>query len=392
MKILMLNHELTPLGGGAGRATHHIASRLVAMGHSVDCLTTNANGTLPVEEERDGYRVLRVPGFRKSSGQNRLGPTFLSYLLFGYIKGGSLVRAEKPDVIHAFFTIPAGVLGCWLRKKYDIPLVVSLRGSDVPGHDENNTMIKRLKGLIVHVWRNSSAVVALSEGLLSLARQSDTLPSATAIHNGVCSQAFPVKDFSATSSAVLTMVCVARLERFKGIDILLEALAAVDAACSIQWTLNLVGDGPQRPLLEAQARRLGLADKVEFAGAVLPNQVAREYAKADLLVHPALSEAFGQVLTEAMSCGLPVLATRTGGIPEIINEGEQGWLVEPSSVEAFAQGLRNVFEVSRDDLEKMGKANSDFTREHFDWSQIAGQYAALYETLSPDTSHQGGEG
>jgi glycosyltransferase involved in cell wall biosynthesis len=381
MNVLILNHELTPLGGGAGRATHNIAKRLVETGHEVQCLTTNANGAYPVREDRDGYTIHRVPGFRKVSGQNRLGPTFLSYILCGRWRAARILKEFKPDVVHAFFTIPGGLLGIWCKRKAGVPLVVSLRGSDVPGYDPSKRMVNRLVPIIRHIWKKSDAVVALSAGLLELARRTDPLPGATWIHNGVNAADFPKKSWMESGDGTLRLLTVARLEPFKGVDVLLEALAKLLRDGQSGFHLRIIGDGSVRGALESKVVELGLGRYVEFCGSVRPNEMAGVYSGADCLVHPALNEAFGQVLTEAMCCGLPILATCTGGIPEIVKDGTHGWLVPPSDPGALADALARVLAAPYRQLVALGRANADYVRTSFSWDAIASAYAGVYERL-----------
>jgi len=383
MNILLLNHELSPLGGGAGRATHHIAECLVRMGHDVHCITTNANGKYPTREVRCGYTIHRVPGFRKPSGQNRLGPTSLSYLLCGRLRASGILREFQPDVVHSFFTVPGGILGAWVKRMCGAPLVVSLRGSDVPGYDPSKRIVKCLRPLIIRVWQVSDAVVALSEGLLRLARESAPLSDAIWIHNGVNASEFPCKVWADDDTTEdKRLLAVARLEPFKGLDVMLDAVAQLIKAGDTNFSLRVVGDGPLRSALDAQVGQLGLAKHVTFCGAVPPDTMAGIYADADCLVHPALNEAFGQVLTEAMACGLPIAATRTGGIPQIVKDGQNGWLVPPADPDALAGVLRRVIALPRAELVKLGKANAAYVRDRFSWESVASAYADMYQVLA----------
>lgn len=381
MKVLILNHELTPLGGGAGRAADRIAAHLARRGHRVTCVTANANGQFPRRERREGYDIERVPGFRKNAFQNRLLPTFASYLTLGFLRAAAECRRDRPDVVHAFFTVPAGLAAAGIRRMFGIPFVVSLRGSDVPGHSPGNTLMRRLRGLAAAVWRRADAVVALSAGLLATARETAPLVDALYIHNGVDVQAFaPPADGRAGRQGDLRLVCVARLERLKGIHVLLPVLARLSAG-SPPFRLRIVGDGPEREALTRQVRELGLDSRVEFAGAVAPDRMAAEYAAADVLVHPTLAEAFGQVLTEAMACGLPVLATRVGGIPEVVEDGVNGWLIPAADAEALAARLDAVLRLPREDLRKIGAVNRSAVISRFSWESVAAQYEDLYRKV-----------
>jgi L-malate glycosyltransferase len=154
------------------------------------------------------------------------------------------------------------------------------------------------------------------------------------IYNGVDPQRFtPVKTPSA--SGALRLLCVAQLIPEKGIHVLLRALSLVRVA---DCTLKVAGYGRQEQELKALTRELGLESRVEFLG--MRDDVHLLLREADVFVHPAVwEEAFGLTITEGMASGCGVIATRSGGIPEIIDDGENGLLVPRGDAEALARAI-----------------------------------------------------
>jgi glycosyltransferase involved in cell wall biosynthesis len=136
------------------------------------------------------------------------------------------------------------------------------------------------------------------------------------------------------------MIAVAALAPAKGIRQLLEAVAGLGRA---DFALDIVGDGPNRTEYEQLVRRTGLADRVSFHGAQPKPAVAALMQAADFLVLPSLGETFAVVVVEAMACGLPVVATRVGGVPELVDP-DTGLLVEPGSAEALGAGLDRMLD------------------------------------------------
>lgn len=132
-------------------------------------------------------------------------------------------------------------------------------------------------------------------------------------------------------------ICVARLEHYKGIDVLLRALALLQAE-GIHLTMRIAGDGAERGALESLARTLGLRD-VQFAGAVAPDRVGDELRTADLMILPSRGEGLPLAIIEAMAYGLPVVATRVGGNEEVVEDGVTGLLVPPEQPEALATAI-----------------------------------------------------
>ena len=174
------------------------------------------------------------------------------------------------------------------------------------------------------------------------------------------------------------LVAVANLIREKGLDVLLEACQSLQ---QLDWTLRIVGDGPEEPRLRSQAEANGLSGRVEFLG--LRDDVERVLQESDIYVHPAVwDEAFGLTIAEAMACECATLATRAGGIPEIVEDGVSGLLVPPGDSVALAAALRRLLEdgALRARLAQAGRKRiaERFTLEasvsgQLDWIERAGK-------------------
>jgi rhamnosyl/mannosyltransferase len=169
-----------------------------------------------------------------------------------------------------------------------------------------------------------------------------------------------------------------RMVRYKGCDVLLRALASVDAAAV------LAGDGPLRPELEAQAAALGLGDRVQFPGAVTPAELLALYHAADVFVLPSVTraEAFGFVQVEAMACATPVISTNLpSGAPWVNQHGVTGLVVEPGDAAALAGALTSLLR-DGDRRRRMGDAARRRVEEAFTLAQMGGRAAALFEGLA----------
>jgi colanic acid/amylovoran biosynthesis glycosyltransferase len=127
----------------------------------------------------------------------------------------------------------------------------------------------------------------------------------------------------------------------KGQGVLIEAIATL-ARDGADVTLTLVGDGPRRPALERLAHRHGVADRVRFTGRVGQDDIGAHYAAADVFCLSSFAEGVPVVLMEAMASGIPVVATRINGIPELIEDGESGILVTPGRADLLAAALRDM--------------------------------------------------
>jgi glycosyltransferase involved in cell wall biosynthesis/GT2 family glycosyltransferase len=172
---------------------------------------------------------------------------------------------------------------------------------------------------------------------------------------------------------------VGRLEPHKGVDVLLKAVATRP-----DWRLELTGDGPQRSILEALAAELGIADRVRFLGHAGGAELAARYQAVDVVAVPSRPwpgwlEQFCRVAVEAMASGTPVVASRTGAIPDVV--GEAGVLVDPDDPVALAGGLADALESARwTTLRAAGLARS----REFTWTRVAEQHLAVYREALGD--------
>ncbi|HUP28246.1 MAG TPA: glycosyltransferase family 4 protein, partial [Chloroflexia bacterium] len=174
-------------------------------------------------------------------------------------------------------------------------------------------------------------------------------------------------------------ISVGRMEGNKGFDVLLKALARATASLGEQWTWVLVGEGSLRPELQRLASELGIGDNVLFPGEVSDEELHNLYELVDVFAHPSLYEGSSLVTLEAMAHRLPVVASAVGGIPDKVEQGESGFLVEPGDVDALANKI-GWMAASPDRLPTMGAAGAGIAAS-FDWPLIARQTAALLEGL-----------
>jgi glycogen synthase len=142
----------------------------------------------------------------------------------------------------------------------------------------------------------------------------------------------------------------------------------------------LVGNGPERPALEREARRIGVGDRVRFLGFFAHERLPAALAHADLLVLPSLYEELGTVLLEAMWAGLPIVASRTGGIPDVIEDGVNGLLVPPGEPEALARAIDRV--LADRALAYRLREGARARGKDYDWEVLAGRVLQVYRGVT----------
>jgi glycosyltransferase involved in cell wall biosynthesis len=197
------------------------------------------------------------------------------------------------------------------------------------------TMRTRLGAMLCVSERSRASLRAVLGDAVSVGVMRHVVQAPPEATNGA--RAKPIHSTSASHSGALRAVCVARLEHYKGIDVLLRALALVQAE-GVRVTMRIAGDGAEREALESLARTLTLRD-VHFIGAVAPERVGDELRDADLMVLPSRGEGLPLAIVEAMAHGLPVIATRVGGNEEAVDDGNTGLLVPPEQPEALAAAI-----------------------------------------------------
>jgi glycosyltransferase involved in cell wall biosynthesis len=182
------------------------------------------------------------------------------------------------------------------------------------------------------------------------------------------------------------LLIVGRLEAIKGVDVAIRALSELRDTPAV---LRIVGEGDPSytAALHRLASELGVAHRIEWAGKVVGEALRREYGEADLLVVPSRYEAFGSVLVEAMAAGLPIVASRVGGIPDVVQHGECARLVEPEDAQALARAIEDLVEDPRE-LTRLSAAGLERARD-FDAEAGVDKWLEIYREHVTEEPQEG---
>ncbi len=381
MKILFLNYEYPPLGGGAANATQYILREFSRMPDVEAHLVTSGMGEKYEKEHIGGsVWVHRLPiGKDPAKIHSQSVRDLLVYTWKAWHFSSRLVREAEAEGkaferTIAFFGIPCGALALWLKWRHGIPYLVSLRGSDVPGYSEKyDRLYLFLAPLVRLVWRKALAVVPNSRGLAELAQKTAPKQAFDIIPNGVDTEEFR-PDPAREHDGYFRILTVSRLTPRKGIRFLIRAMKSLKEK-NEKLELWIAGDGEERPVLEALAKECGVSDKVKFFGPIPHGDLGRYYGLADVFCLPSLNEGMSNTMLEALAAGLPIVATVTGGTEELVVSGENGLSVLQQSPEDLAEKISTL---AADPAlrERMGNA-SRVRAEEMSWKRVAERFLEL---------------
>jgi glycosyltransferase involved in cell wall biosynthesis len=275
--------------------------------------------------------------------------------LFGLVSFMRRLRAAKPDIIHQHF-------GGWplrvaARLVSRAPIILHLHGRDTE---------TRPNGRLVQTTIFTDAVVAVSAAIARDSRD----PRAVVIANGV-----EAGEPSPPSDTVAHFITAGRLVPVRAVDVMIQALKLEPRAY-----LSIIGDGPERERLHALVDELGLGDRVTFLGWL--EDIRPKLRKANVYISTSREDGFGLAVAEAMAEGLPVIATRVGGIPELVEQDHTGILVECGDVTAIAQTMGALIDDPGLAI-KFGQAARARIGDLYSVDRFASAMAVIYHRLIP---------
>jgi len=365
MRILMLNYEFPPLGGGAANANYYLLKEFAKEKDlKIDLITSSVD---KFKKEKFSKNITLYHLNIGKNDQNlhfQTNKDLLIYSFKSYFFAKKLLKKNNYNLIHAWFGIPCGFIAMLLGKPY----IVALRGSDVPFY---NPRFKNLdKYFFQHlsklIWKKAKVVIANSQGLKELAQKTAPNQKIKVIYNGIDTNEFKPPKIKEKLKD-LRILCVARLIKRKGVDYLLKALGKLKDE---DFILTIIGDGKEKESLINLAQKLKISNKIKFLGPVPHSEIIKYYQQNDLFVLPSLNEGMSNTVLEAMACGLPIIATDVGGSKELIKDN--GFIVDPKSVLELKNTIVEYLK-SSDLLLKHGKKSVERARE-MNWQNIAKKY------------------
>lgn len=380
MKVLFLTHSFPRfIGDAPGSFLLRLAVALRDVGVEVKVVAPAAPDLAASEEfqgihvERFRYapRSIETLAYTGNMAQDVSGSWRAKLALTGFI-GGELAkglqrqRAFAPDVIHAHWWFPSGVVGAWLSTLTRTPLVTTMHGTDV----RLASKVKLSRNAFNGVMRRSARVTTVSSWLASEVAAISPATIAIVAPMPVATEKFEPGEKREHNRFLFA----GRLNPQKGLDHLLRALAAMQGLAM----LDVVGEGNSAAELKLLASQLGVSDRVVWHGQLKQQDLVRLYQQATAVVVPSIDEGLGLVAAEAQLCETPVIAFRSGGLTDVVQHDQTGILVTPGVTAELAAALDFVLD-SPARATALARAGRQFALKAFSPESAAAQYKDIYQ-------------
>lgn len=350
MKIAILVQYFPPKWlAGTEIATFNTAKHLAKIGHEIHVITWLDKG-LPKKSKEEGFYIHRISGHKVK---------FFTLIPF-WIKNFFCLKKINPDIVHVQ-NIGHGIPALLSKKLLGKPYVVFGRGTEV--------YFKRgyLFVILQQVLKNADEVVALTNRMKQemkkiYNREISIIPNGIDIES---LKEFQKKTIHKTNTKKI--IFVGSLYQVKGVSYLIHAMKRITEN-NKNIELLIVGDGYDREYLKNLVMQLNLEKSVIFIGEIPHDEVAKYLSNADVFVLPSLSEGFPNILLEAMAVGIPIVATKVGGLPEIITDNKNGFLVEPKNSDQLADKILHLLRSPK--LQKQISYNNLRKASAYSWEKV----------------------
>ena len=379
MKVLFLTHSFPRfIGDAPGSFLLRLAVALKEAGTEVRVIAPAArdlasrediNG-IHVERFRYAPRSMETLAYTGNMAQD-VARSFTAKMVLTSFIGSELIRSAwegrsfKPDIVHAHWWFPSGVVGMTLASMSGSPLVTTLHGTDLRLAKE----VEASRGVFKTVIRKSSAVTAVSSWLASEASSLAGGIDIDVAPMPVATEKFEPRGDHHTNRFLFA----GRLNRQKGLDPLLRAFASMRGVAM----LDVVGEGANAAELKLLASQLGVSDRVAWHGQLKQPELVKLYQSATAVVVPSIDEGLGLVAAEALLCETPVIAFRSGGLTDVIEHEKTGILVRPGEIAELSAALDLVLE-HPERAREMAREGRATALKKFSPENAAARYTDIY--------------
>lgn len=380
LRILILNYEYPPLGGGAGIVTQHLAERFANKGCIVHVVTAWFAGEPEISIEGN-LTLVRLKSRRKLS-YNSNPIEMLSWAKKAVKYFRQLPDQKMFDICLANFTVPGGLVAKYVKKKWSIPFVILSHGHDIPWFAPKQMLLWHVLAYpwIKNVMKLSSANIVLTEDLKKSADH--FLGEKLKDKNKVIPNGMLMDQYNSgfnSNKKQLEILFVGRMVEQKDPITFIKACKAIKLL-GIPTHFTMIGDGPLKNQVEKWALQQNIGD-IEIMGQVSHYDVLKTYERTDLLILPSREEAMSMVALEALSRGIFLIATPVYGSKHLIEEDVNGHFIPYGDVQAIAEKVADFY---YNKFLKNYQYPPDVIKNLFDrysWDKVAQEYLNLFTQL-----------
>ncbi|MFA5029352.1 MAG: glycosyltransferase family 4 protein [Patescibacteria group bacterium] len=374
-KILIFSLAYHPFVGGAEVAIKEITERLAGE-FEFEMITANLDGRQKeFEENFNGLSKIYRLGKRKSDKY------FFPWLACR--KAVELHRQSNYQMIWAMMANQAGWAALKFKKKFpQVPYLLTLQEGDSEWDIWRRTFL--IRPIYKAIYKKADYIQAISNFLAQRAKNLGAKCPIEVVPNGISnviaseakqSHIFKNKDLK-------RVITVSRLVKKNGLEDLVKAMELVNKDYDKPVVLKIIGDGELKYKLEKAVNYSKIKDKIAFLGKINNEKVYEYLAQADIFVRPSLSEGLGNAFLEAMACGVPVIATPVGGIPDFLKDGETGWFCEVRNPKSIAEKIKYIFdEENKEEVDRVVKSAKKMVEENYNWEKISLDLKKIFNHL-----------
>jgi len=296
-----------------------------------------------------------------------------------------IIEDFKPNILHVHTATPMGPVGLFLKKKFNIPLICSLRGSDINTYPHYNWLtLRQTKGVISKTDQLITVSKALKKEVEKIAIPKHKIQ---VIYNGCDLEKFrPKQTLRIITRKKLNipensdvLIFVGGLKKEKGVNELIESFISLSNK-NPNLYLIIIGDGSQKSFLIQKISQAKLENKCHLISQQPHHKIPDLLNASDILILPTYNEGLPNVVIEAMACSLPVITTRVGGIPELIKNGKTGILIDKKDILSLKKSILKLIENKQIRI-KMGYNERRIIKQKFSWKKNAENVKKIYEEL-----------
>lgn len=378
MKILVLNYEYPPLGGGGGSVAKMLAEGYADSDHEVHYITMHFDG-FAFKEVIGNVTIHRIKSIRRKK-EICTTPEMAHFVLRAIPYALKLTKAIRFDVVHSHFIIPTSIVAVFLKRFRKLEYIISVHGSDVPGYNPDRFQFEHhfTKPLVRYILKNASHIIALSGYLkrLMLKNISIEFPIKVIPNSINCNN---LKHYTQKENRILI---AGRLVKRKGFQDVLKAAKELNLK---DWTIDIAGVGPLLDTLKELAEDLD--SKVVFHGWLKNNspELAELYLRSKIFCLPSSHENSSIALLEAMMTKNAIITSNTTGCKESVENA--GILVTPHDINQIKDALYLLIN-NPDLIDEYGNKAHKRVTEYFDWNVSIKKYLTLLSITKKDKDEE----